>query len=525
MIQGRKRDTGPRPAAAMPRLDGAALAWGGGEAVLARSRSAARTAHGGVRMRKQKFLILLSVQLAFFFGLWLAARRVALQLFPQEDPLSYNLIAPLALFFLSYFLINWRSVYSRDYHYYLRRVHGAILKNALIPLTLACLGFLAMRTWQTEPIPLTLIFFTGSVVSFLVADGCQHLWIRYLSHLGYFRKKVLVVGSPGPGLSPRKKMHTFGATKIFAGAIYPSDGVWLWKPHGDKAAGTVTHFTEVKTIILKENIGDILLFRDGSPDGGFERELVDFCRSLSITYSIVTTEAVRQTGITRLIFPDIAASERFALTRDSLTSVSAKRLLDLAVSLICLLLFLPAGLLIALAILVHDGPPVFYISTRVGKNGRPIRFFKFRTMIRGAEKEKTKLLSFNARADGPLFKMKNDPRVTRIGSILRRYSLDEFPQLLNVLLGTMSLVGPRPHLPQEVAEYREGDYLRLECMPGIVGLPQVSGRNATMGFREWVDLDLAYRRTWSISLDMEIIANTISIFFRGFLARSGPDFY
>ena len=148
---------------------------------------------------------------------------------------------------------------------------------------------------------------------------------------------------------------------------------------------------------------------------------------------------------------------------------------------------------------------MFYVSTRIGKNGRPIGFFKFRTMIRDAEREKEKLLAFNARGDGPLFKMKNDPRVTPLGGLLRRYSLDEFPQFLNVLLGTMSLVGPRPHLPQEVAEYREGDYLRLECMPGIVGLPQVSARNTTMGFREWVDLDLAYRRKWSIALDVSIM--------------------
>jgi len=525
MIQGLKRDDSPRRAPVMSKLEGAAWAWGGGEAVLARPHSV-RIPHGAVRVRKQKLLILLSVQLAFFAGLWLVSRRVVLQLFPQDDPLSWGLIAPLVLFFLSYFLINWRSVYSRDYHYYLRRVHAAMLKNALLPVALACLGFLLMGTWRSEPILHMAIFLAGGVASFLAADGCQHLWIRYLSHLGYFRKKVLVVGSPGAGLSPRKKMLRFGATKIFAGAIYPSDDVWLWKPHGGRAARVVKHFAEIRTIILKENIGDILLFRDGSTDRGFERDLVDFCRSLAITCSIVPTETgARQTGITRFIFPNIPVSERFAGSRDSLTSVSAKRLLDLFVSLACLTLFLPMGLLIALSILILDGSPVFYVSTRVGKNGKPIRFFKFRTMARGAENEKAKLLSFNLRSDGPLFKMKNDPRVTGIGRVLRKYSLDEFPQFLNVLLGTMSLVGPRPHLPQEVAEYHDGDYLRLECMPGIVGLPQVSGRFATMGFREWVDLDLAYRSTWSLGLDFEILARTANIFFRGLLSRSSADYY
>jgi lipopolysaccharide/colanic/teichoic acid biosynthesis glycosyltransferase len=94
-----------------------------------------------------------------------------------------------------------------------------------------------------------------------------------------------------------------------------------------------------------------------------------------------------------------------------------------------------------------------------------------------------------------------------------------------VLLGSMSLVGPRPHLPEEVAEYREGDYLRLECMPGIVGLPQVSGSGITMGFREWVDLDLDYRRGWSIALDMSIIVKTAAMFFRGFFSGRGSGHF
>jgi lipopolysaccharide/colanic/teichoic acid biosynthesis glycosyltransferase len=253
---------------------------------------------------------------------------------------------------------------------------------------------------------------------------------------------------------------------------------------------------------------------------------MDYCQSLSISYSLVPEDAgMRQRGIASLLFPNIPVSERFAGPRDSLTAVSAKRLLDIAISLLCLALFLPAGLIIALNILVRDGPPVFYVSTRVGKNGKPMRFFKFRTMVRDADSQKEKLLAFNARRDGPLFKMRNDPRVTRIGGLLRRYSLDEFPQFLNVLLGSMSLVGPRPHLPQEVAEYREGDYLRLECMPGIVGLPQVSGKNTTMGFLEWVDLDLSYRRNWSLAFDLRIIMKTVRMFFHGLLSGRGLDHY
>ena len=174
---------------------------------------------------------------------------------------------------------------------------------------------------------------------------------------------------------------------------------------------------------------------------------------------------------------------------------------------------------------MRDGRPVLYVSARIGKNGKPMRFLKFRTMVRGADREKESLLPFNSRSDGPLFKMKNDPRVTATGGLLRRYSLDEFPQFLNVLLGSMSLVDRDPACPEEVAEYREGDYLRLECMPGIVGLPQVSGSGTTMGFREWVDLDLAYRRGWSLALDMNIIVKTVSLFFRDLFSGRGSDHF
>jgi lipopolysaccharide/colanic/teichoic acid biosynthesis glycosyltransferase len=136
---------------------------------------------------------------------------------------------------------------------------------------------------------------------------------------------------------------------------------------------------------------------------------------------------------------------------------------------------------------------------------------------------KAQLLRFNERRDGPLFKMKDDPRVTRVGRLLRKHSLDEVPQLLNVLEGTMSLVGPRPHLPEEVEAYRDGDYLRLECIPGIVGLPQVFGRN-TLGFEEWVGLDLQYRRTWSLVQDFKIMARTLRILAAPFHKLRGAGF-
>ncbi|GAF78393.1 unnamed protein product, partial [marine sediment metagenome] len=131
-------------------------------------------------------------------------------------------------------------------------------------------------------------------------------------------------------------------------------------------------------------------------------------------------------------------------------------------------------------------------------------------MVRNAEELQKDLLEYNLRLDGPLFKMKNDPRVAKLGKILREYSLDELPQLLNVLKGDISLVGPRPHLINEVETYSSSDMLRLECIPGIACLPQICERNR-VGYRKWMDLDLLYRKKWSLLLDLKILIRAVQI--------------
>jgi lipopolysaccharide/colanic/teichoic acid biosynthesis glycosyltransferase len=164
--------------------------------------------------------------------------------------------------------------------------------------------------------------------------------------------------------------------------------------------------------------------------------------------------------------------------------------------------------IIALAIALGDRGPVLFRQTRVGKDGTPFTLFKFRTMVVDAELRKAELIGQND-SDGLLFKMRKDPRVTRVGSLLRRYSLDELPQLFNVLLGDMSLVGPRPALPDETTRY--GDYVRrrLVVKPGITGLWQVNGRS-NLSWDEAVRLDVRYVENWSLFLDLQILWKTWS---------------
>lgn len=190
-----------------------------------------------------------------------------------------------------------------------------------------------------------------------------------------------------------------------------------------------------------------------------------------------------------------------------------KRAVDVLFSGLILIILLPLLAAIALCISLDSPGPIFYASERIGKKGRVFRCFKFRTMVTGADQLKAALAAQNERK-GILFKIKNDPRVTRVGRILRKYSLDELPQLLNVFRGEMSLVGPRPPLASEVREYELEHLRRLEVLPGLTGLWQVSARQDP-SFEKYVELDIAYVENWSIWLDMKILMQTAEVVVRG----------
>lgn len=186
---------------------------------------------------------------------------------------------------------------------------------------------------------------------------------------------------------------------------------------------------------------------------------------------------------------------------------SLKRLLDILVSGVALLLTSPIFLGTAIAIKVDSPGPVFFKQTRVGKWGVTFGCYKFRSMYIDAEQRKAQLATQNE-ADGPIFKIRNDPRITRVGRIIRKLSVDELPQLINVLKGEMSLVGPRPALPREVAQYNFDQLRRLDAVPGITGLQQVSGRS-DLSFKRWVELDIQYIAEQSFVKDIEILLKTL----------------
>jgi len=208
----------------------------------------------------------------------------------------------------------------------------------------------------------------------------------------------------------------------------------------------------------------------------------------------------------------------FESTPEKLGHLFFKRIFDFIISGIALVILAPMFLIVAIIIKVTSAGPVFYKQLRCGLYGRKFMFFKFRTMIKDAESQLKDLLKYNEMS-GPVFKMTNDPRITIIGKWLRKFSIDEMPQLWNVLKGDMSLVGPRPPLPSEVENYDNWQRRRLSMRPGITCLWQISGRNEIVDFQEWMKLDLEYIDNWSVLLDLKILIKTIPAVFWGIGAK------
>lgn len=213
---------------------------------------------------------------------------------------------------------------------------------------------------------------------------------------------------------------------------------------------------------------------------------------------------------------NLLESKAILLNKDKIKSRfvyhGIKRIFDIVAATCGIVLLSPLMIIIAVLIKTEDHGPIFYKQVRVGKNGKTFKMYKFRSMFVNADKMLAKLKEHND-VEGPMFKMKDDPRITKVGHFIRKHSLDELPQFLNVLRGDMSLVGPRPPLPSEVEEYSEYDKQRLFVIPGCTGLWQATERNE-VGFNEMVQLDIQYIQRASFIFDLWIIWKTVEIIIR-----------
>lgn len=277
-----------------------------------------------------------------------------------------------------------------------------------------------------------------------------------------------------------------------------------------KIIGQVEDFAE---IILRKGVDEVICIEKALKDIQL-KEISSFCHTEHIEYLCVPDLKHTNFSLMELDLVSGIPVVSYQLTPLAGWHRVLKRFLDVIGALFALILLSPLLIVVALLVKLTSRGPVFYMSKRVGLMNRQVfPMVKFRSMVVNADELKKKLAAKSHRS-GPLFKVKNDPRVTRLGRFLRRTSIDELPQLFNVVLGHMSLVGPRPHLPEEVAKYEKHHKVVLGVKPGITGLAQINGRS-DLDFEEEVRLDRFYIEQWSLLLDLRILIKTIGVVLRG----------
>jgi exopolysaccharide biosynthesis polyprenyl glycosylphosphotransferase len=374
---------------------------------------------------------------------------------------------------------------------------------------LLCIVFLLQPGTPTSR-SLLLSFSAASVLTLFAA---RRLYGRVVSGRNEQPIDILVVGSAveaGPFIEALRRRHDWGFR--VAGVIRPRDEETT-SVAGIKVLGTLE---QLPNVLAAENIAQV--FMTGRAwDTDTLRFVADACEELGVTFSMDANFL----GLS-VARADVQDFEGWSVLSFSSTPLNAealviKRGIDLVGAAFALLLLSPVMALVALAIKLEDGGPVLFAQERSGYFGRSFRMLKFRSMVVDAEARRAELERLNEMS-GPVFKMTRDPRITRVGAFIRRTSLDELPQFWNVLRGDMSLVGPRPPIPAEVARYERWQMRRLSMKPGITCIWQVSGRNE-VDFDTWMRLDLEYIDNWSLFLDIKLLLRTLPAVLAGTGAR------
>jgi exopolysaccharide biosynthesis polyprenyl glycosylphosphotransferase len=349
---------------------------------------------------------------------------------------------------------------------------------------------------------LTLIFAWGLMTLLVVFGRAAYLWMLGVLHRrGVGVARTLVIGDNTVGRMIMQALADRPHLGYAVAGFLASDG------EGDfgrfRRLGTAD---EVERVIHQERIAHVVIALPSASHEAIMR-IVDHCRRDGVQFRLVPD--LYEMSLGRLDIDTVSGIPLMGLKEHAIQGVNflLKRAIDIALSLIFLVALAWLFVIIALLIWLEDrsASPLFG-QERVGKGGRIFTVQKFRSMRPNADEQLPELLEYNE-AEGPIFKMRDDPRRTRLGTFIRRWSIDELPQLWNVLRGEMSIVGPRPATPREVAMYEDWQRQRLDALPGLTGLWQVSGRSE-LGFAEQVLLDIMYIENWSLGLDLRIMLRT-----------------
>lgn len=475
---------------------------------------AGRTATGASRLaRRRRFVVSLvvvdgcAVLCASLVSTWLWFQSLTAQVAFESHSLDVSfwqltfVVIPLWLA-----LLGSAGLYDPDKLSWGMPQLGRIVRSvsfAIVALILAT--FVAKlpglsRGWM-------LLLWATSVAAIFIGRACVSFGFSQLHRRGRFLQRTIILGSNGESSDLVRILRSnieSGLLPIGCVASSQAERLSLDFCSGDlPVLGAARDIVE----IVSEHDADAVVIASSAFDHEVLARIIAELRSVDV--GVHVSSGLFEVLSRRVLVSEIAGIPVITIKGISLSrgNLLVKRSFDLAVAGLIVLVGLPVWIAIALLIVLGSPGPVFYAQERLGREGRRFKMLKFRSMYVDADERLAGLAEANE-ATGPLFKMRDDPRVTWIGKWLRKFSFDEFPQLINVLKGEMSLVGPRPPLPSEVERYSVKDWRRLEVVPGMTGLWQVSGRSG-LTFDEMVALDLFYIENWSVALDMALLARTV----------------
>ena len=448
-------------------------------------------------------LVLIAV--AFVLAYWL---RYRVQWFLAVDPSNQaDLVTYMPFGLALVFLLFCSFQFSRVYRFRRDRIWLEEVYTIASATTIGVVVLIILNlTFGQLSFSRLIFLYTAALVTLLlgISRGIIYAARSYLRNQRIGLERVVLVGVGDVGLMVLRTI-----------AARPSLGYELVGFLDDNPAKNRTDIGRFQALGPLDNFADILQAHD--------IDTAIICLPWQ-SHRIVAhlLHVCEQTGIKAQIVPDFFQMTKNQMKVEQLNGIPlittrdvsiagwnlfVKRALDVTLATVTLVVALPLGALIALCIRLESPGPILYSQTRIGRNGQPFKIYKFRSMIVDADTQLDQMAELNE-ASGPLFKMRDDPRRTATGRILRRFSLDELPNLINVFRSEMSLVGPRPNVPAEVAQYKDWHRKRLSVSPGMTGLWQVSGRS-DLTFDEMVLLDIYYAENWTPTLDMNILLRTI----------------
>ena len=480
-------------------------------------------------MLKQQARAIAALSYATDLGVTLAAVPVAYWLRNDLFPRLFPRLYPAGLLDFSLYLVVvgpivvlWSLLLFLSNAYRSRRTLGLADEVSMVArvsffgtLLLTLVVFAARWTFLSRSF--LFVFFFVNLFFLVSARVTVRLLARRVRMLGFNYRTVVLVGDTPRARSMARLIHEhpwWGMKLLGLIRERPADPDGAGSMSGILVLGTLADF---EGIVRDIHVDEVILAVDRGDLPKLE-DLFLLCEEMGIRTRLVLD-----------FFPHVLARVEldefqgtplltFSTTPDDPTALILKRGVDVFLAMVLLLASVIPLAVAALFIKLTSRGPVLFRQTRCGLNGRPFTLLKLRTMVEGAEELLDEVAHLNEH-EGPVFKASNDPRLTGVGRLIRRFSFDEFPQLWNVLRGEMSLVGPRPPLPNEVARYERWQRRRLSMKPGVTGLWQVSGRNDIRNFEEWINLDLSYIDNWSLSLDAKILLRTIPTVLTGRGAR------